>query len=77
MSGEALDLTMATIRTKAVPLDDRGVAIRVASGAIAGSFDYHAGLALVGVCGLCLLGGFGALVRRSLRRAIVWPPLSE
>jgi hypothetical protein len=77
MSGEALDLTMATIRTKAVPLDDRGVAIRAASGAIAGSFDYHAGLALVGVCGLCLLGGFGALVRRSLRRAIVWPPLSE
>jgi hypothetical protein len=76
-SSEALDLTMATIRTKAVPVDDRGVAIRAASGAMATSFDYYAGLALAGVCGLCLLGGFGALLRRSLRRAIVWPPFSE
>jgi PGAP1-like protein len=76
-SGEALDLTMATIRTRAVPADDRGVAIRAASGALANSFDYHAGLALAGVCGLCLLGGLGALVRRSLRRPIAWPPFSE
>jgi hypothetical protein len=76
-SEEALDLTMATIRTKAVPADDRGVAIRAASAAMGSSFDYHAGLALAGVCGLCLLGGFGGLVRRSLRRTIVWPPLSE
>jgi hypothetical protein len=76
-SDEALDLTMATIRTKAVPVDDRSVAIRAASGVVSNSFDYHAGLALAGVCGLCLLGGFGGLLRRSLRRTIVWPPLSE
>jgi pimeloyl-ACP methyl ester carboxylesterase len=76
-SEEALDLTMATIRKKAVPADDRGVALRAASDAMANSFDHYAGLALVGVCGLCLLGGIGALVRRSLRRWVVWPPLSE
>ena len=76
-SVEALDLTMATIRTKAVPADHRGAALRAASGAMASSFDFYAGLALAGVCGLCLLGGFGALVRRSLRRPTVWPPISE
>jgi hypothetical protein len=76
-SEEALDLTMATIRTKAVPADARGVALRSASGAIANTFDYYAGLALAGVCGLCLLGGVGGLIRRSLKRRVVWPPLSE
>lgn len=76
-SDEALDLTIATIRTKAVPADDRGLALRTASDLTASSFDYQAGLALAGVCGLCLLGGFSGLVRRSLRRALPWPPLGE
>jgi PGAP1-like protein len=76
-SEEALDLTIATIRTRAVPSDDRGVAIRTVSGAVANTFDHYAALALAGVCGLCLLGGFGGLIRRSLTRRIVWPPLSE
>jgi hypothetical protein len=76
-SEEALDLTIATIRTRAVPADHRGLVLRAASDAVASSFDQHAGLALAGVCGLFLLGGIGGLVRRALRRGLPWPPLSQ
>jgi pimeloyl-ACP methyl ester carboxylesterase len=76
-SKEAFDLTIATIRTRAVPPDERGMALRAASGAVAQTIDNHAQLVLVGVCALCLFGGFGTLVHRTFRRALPWPPLSE
>ncbi|MEP6693571.1 MAG: hypothetical protein ABJB39_02905 [Chloroflexota bacterium] len=76
-SDEALDLTLATIRTHAVPPDRRGAALRAASEAIAQTFDHYAQIALVGVCSLCLIGGISGLFWRTLRRALPWPPLSE
>lgn len=76
-SDEALDLTLATIRSHAVPPDERGVVLRTASEMVAQTIDGHAQLALAGVCGLCLIGGIGALLRRTLRRALPWPPFSE
>jgi pimeloyl-ACP methyl ester carboxylesterase len=74
-SNEALDLTMATIRSRAVPRDERGSALRAASDAMAETVDHRAQLALAGVCALCLIGGFGGLIRRTLRRALPWPRL--
>ncbi len=76
-SDEAFDLTLATIRSHAVPPDERGIGLRTASEVVAQTLDGHAQLALAAVCGLCLLGGIGALLRRTLRRALPWPPLSE
>ncbi len=76
-SDEALDLTLATIRTHAVPPDERAMALRAASEVVAQSVDGHAQLALAAVCGLCLLGGIGGLLRRTLRRALPWPRFSE
>jgi len=76
-SQQAFDLTIATIRTKAVPPDQRGIALRAASGAVAQGVDDHAQLVLGGVCALCLIGGFGSLLRRTFRRALPWPPLGE
>lgn len=79
---QALDLTLATIKQKAVPADDRGIVLRAASQAmserISQSVDEYAGVALMGLSlAIVLIGGFRALVRRTLRRGIPWPPLSE
>lgn len=74
---EALDLTLATIRTRAVPPDGRSAALRAASEAVTRTVDDHAQLVLAGVCGLCLIGGIGGLLRRTLRRTLPWPPFSE
>ncbi|MDP9251568.1 MAG: hypothetical protein M3O80_01060 [Chloroflexota bacterium] len=76
-SNEAFDLTLATIRSHAVPPDDRGLALRAASEKVEQTVDRYGQLALAGVCSLCLIGGVGALMRRALRRAFPWPPLSE
>jgi hypothetical protein len=76
-SKEAFDLTMATIRSHTVPPDERGLALRAASDAVAQTIDGHAQLALAGACALCLIGGFTGLFRRALRRAFPWPPFSE
>jgi hypothetical protein len=75
-SQQAFDLTLATIRTRVVPPDERGRALRSATDVVAQVIDGRAQLALVGLCGLCLLGGVGALVRRTLRRGLPWPPFS-
>lgn len=74
---EALDLTLRTIRSKTVPPDDRGVALRAATDLVAQTVDDNAKLVLAGVCALCLIGGVGGLFRRTLRRGLPWPPISE
>ena len=76
-SAQAFDLTLSTIRSRAVPRDERAVALSAATGAVAQTVDRYALLVLGGVCGLCLIGGAGALLRRSVFRAIPWPPLTE
>jgi hypothetical protein len=76
-SDEAFALTLATIRSRAVPPDERGLVLRTASEKISQTVDEYAQLVLAGVCSLCLIGGVGALVRRALRRTLPWPPLSE
>ncbi|HEV8669521.1 MAG TPA: hypothetical protein VGS01_02160 [Candidatus Limnocylindria bacterium] len=76
-SKEAFDLTMATIRTKAVPRDERGVALRAASDAMAKTVDDDGQLVLSGICFLCLIGGFAVFIRRTLRGVVPWPPLTE
>ena len=78
---QALDLTLATIKQKSVPVDDRGVLLRAAtqivsdgtSGLVSGLAD----IAFGGLCAVILLGGFGALWRRTFSRRWPWPPLSE
>lgn len=76
-SEQAFDLTLATISSGAVPPDDRGRALRAASETVAETIDRHALLVLAGVCTLCLVGGIGALLRRTLHRSLPWPPTSE
>ncbi|HUG05756.1 MAG TPA: hypothetical protein VMQ78_04390 [Candidatus Limnocylindria bacterium] len=76
-SEEAFDLTLATIRSRAVPPDERGLALRAVSSVVAQTVDRQAQTVLAVVCGVCLIGGIGALVRRTLRPTIPWPPLSE
>jgi len=78
---QALDLTLATIKQKAVPVDDRGVLLRAATQVVSdGTSGLVSGLADVAFEGLCvviLFGGFGALWRRTLSRRWPWPPISE
>jgi len=78
---EALELTLATIEQKAVPRDNRDILLRAVSQAmserISERVDDYADIALRGLCVVVLLGGFGALVRRTLSRRMPWPPLSE
>ena len=80
-SDQALDLTLATIKQKAVPADDRGVVLRAASQIISERVservDGLSDIVLGGLCVVVLIGGFRALVRRTLSRRIPWPPLSE
>jgi hypothetical protein len=78
-SQQALDLTLATIRQKAVPADDRGMVLRAASEVISDHIservDRMSDIAVKGLCVLVLVGGVGALLRRTLRRGLPWPPL--
>ena len=78
---QALDLTLATIRHKAVPPDDRGIVLRAASEVISdrtsGLVEGLADIVFEGLCVVILLGGVGALVRRTFGRWIPWPPISE
>src|SRR5258706_4713222 len=78
---QALDLTLATIRQKAVPVDDRGVLVRATTEIISdGTSELVDRLSDIGLAVLTmgiLFGGFAALWRRTLSRAIPWPPLSE
>lgn len=78
---EALDLTLATIKHKAVPVDDRGVVLRAATWVVSDRTSEMVGrlsdVAFEGLCVVILLGGFGALMRRTLSRRIPWPPISE
>lgn len=76
-SEAAFDLTLATIRSKAVPPDERGQVLRSATDAVSQAVDRHAQVVLGGVCALLLVGGMGGLLRRTLRRALPWPPFSE
>jgi hypothetical protein len=78
---QALDLTLATIKQKAVPVDDRGVLLRAAARVVSDRTSEMVGrlsdVAFEGLCMLILLGGFGALMRRTLSRRIPWPPFTE
>ena len=78
---QALDLTLATIKQRALPADDRGTVLRAAAQVISDRtsewVDGFSDIALAGLCVVVLLGGFGALVRRTLSRRIPWPPFSE
>ena len=76
-SEQAIDLTLATIKTRAVPPDTRGRVLHAAANSIAQSVDTYAQIALGGVCTLCLIGGVAGLWRRTVRRAIPLPPLFE
>jgi hypothetical protein len=78
---EALDLTLATIRQKAVPVDDRGVLLRAAAQVVSDRtselVEELSDIAFNGLCMIILLGGVGALIRRTLSRRMPWPPISE
>jgi hypothetical protein len=78
---QALDLTLSTIRQKAVPVDDRGVLLRVASQVVSdgtsGLVEELADIAFEGLCVVILLGGVGALIRRTFSRRMLWPLISE
>lgn len=77
-SRQAFDLTLATIRSRAVPPDDRGTVLRAASDAVAQTVDGYGDVVLGGVCTLCLIGGIGGLVSRALRPTLPWRrPYSE
>ena len=76
-SEQAFDLTLATIRSRAVPPDERGVVLRAAADMFSQTTDLHAQVVLDAVCVICLIGGIGGLFRRTLRRALPWPPISE
>jgi hypothetical protein len=78
---QALDLTLATIKQKAVPVDDRGILLRAAAQVISDRvsewIDDVSDIALKGLCMVVLLGGFSALLRRTLRPSLPWPPFTE
>ncbi len=78
---QALDLTLATIKQKAVPVDDRGIVLRAASQVISdrtsGLVDGLSDVGLALLTGVILLGGYRALLRRTLSRWLPWPPISE
>ena len=78
---QALDLTLATIKQKAVPADDRGIVLRAAAEFVTEHTSALVdGVADVGLSLLCagiLLGGFGALWRRTLSSRWPWHPISE
>jgi alpha-beta hydrolase superfamily lysophospholipase len=76
-SAEAFELTLATIRSHVVPPDDRSLALRAATNAVAWTTDDRARVVLGGVCAVLLIGGISGLVRRTLRRGLPWPPVSE
>jgi pimeloyl-ACP methyl ester carboxylesterase len=76
-SEQAFDLTFATIRSRAVPPDERGLALRAAADMLAQTTDLQAQVVFTAICVVCLIGGIGGLIRRTLRRAPQWPPISE
>ena len=80
-SDQALNLTLETIKRKAVPADDRGAVLQAASQVISENLSERVeGLSNIVFAGLCvavLLGGFGGLVRRTFGRRMPWPPFSE
>ena len=57
--------------------EQRGVVLRAAAEMFSQSTDDHAQVVLDAVCVICLIGGIGGLFRRTLRRALPWPPISE
>jgi hypothetical protein len=78
---QALDLTLATIKQKAVPADDRGIVLRTASQVVSDGIservDLVSDIAAMGLCVVLLLGGYRALLRRTVSRRMPWPPLFE
>jgi hypothetical protein len=76
-SEHAFELTLATIKSRSVPPDDRGRLLVAASDTVAQKVDGYAQLVLGGVCTVVLIGGISGLFRRTFRRALPWPPISE
>jgi hypothetical protein len=76
-SEQAFDLTLATIKSRSVPPDQRSRLLVTASEAFALKVDEYAQIVLGGVCSLVIIGGVGGLVRRTFRRTLPWPPFSE
>lgn len=76
-SQQAFDLTLETIRSRAVPPDPRGRVLLAASATVAQTVDGYAHIVLGGVCSAVLIGGISGLLRRAVRRPFAWPPLSE
>jgi len=78
---QALDLTLATIKYKAVPADDRGTVLRTAAQVISdrtsGLVEGLADPVFAGLCMVIILGGVGALIRRTFSWRLPWPPISE
>jgi hypothetical protein len=76
-SEQALDLTLETIKTRSVPPDRRSRVALAASDMVSDTVDGYAHVVLAGLCTLCFIGGVAGLWRRTFRRAIPWPPISE
>ena len=76
-SEQAFDLTLATIKSRSVPPDQRSRMLVTASEAFALKVDEYAQIVLAGVCSLVIIGGVRGLVRRTFRRTFPWPPFSE
>jgi hypothetical protein len=78
---QALDLTLATIKQKAIPTDDRGVVLRgaaeVASYRISELVGDLSDIVFPGLCALIILVGVGALLCRTVSRRLPWPPITE
>jgi hypothetical protein len=78
---QALDLTLATIKYKVVPADDRGTVLRTAAQVISdrtsGLVEGLADPVFAGLCMVIILGGVGALIRRTFSWRLPWPPISE
>jgi hypothetical protein len=76
-SEQALDLTLATIKTRSVPPDRRGRVLLAASDMVADTIESYAHVVIGGVCTLCFIGGVAGLWGRTFRRAVPWPPVGE
>ena len=64
-----------------MPADDRGTVLRTAAQVISdrtsGLVEGLADPVFAGLCMVIILGGVGALIRRTFSWRLPWPPISE